>query len=120
MRWVAPALALSFQEFPTEDTIEAVALYGSAVLVRVPSSTRFAVHKLLVAQRSGTADKKLKDLRRAQELIDIFLETDERALQDTLDEAQDRGKSWRTAINSSLRQIGREARQGALPLPLEA
>jgi hypothetical protein len=80
---------------------------------------RFAVHKLLVAQRRDTADKKKKDLRQAQELIDIFLETDEASLQDALDSARNRGKSWKAAINASLKEIGREARQGALPLPVK-
>lgn len=112
------AMALSFQEFPAEDTVETVALYGSGVLVRVPTPTKFAVHKLIVAQRRDTADKKQKDLRQAQELIDVFLETDEEALQDALDDARSRGKAWKTAINASLREIGRAARQGTLPLPV--
>lgn len=114
------AVALSFQEFPTEDTIETVALYGSGVLVRVPTPARFAVHKLLVAQRRATADKKQKDLRQAQELIDILARTDEATLQDVLDDARRRGKAWKSAINASLKAIGRAARQGALPLPVDA
>ena len=115
------AVALSFQEFPTEETIETVALYGAGVLVRVPAPVKFAVHKLIVAQRrTGTeAVKKTKDLRQAKELIDILLETDEAALQDALDAARDRGKSWKSAVNTSLREIGREARQGRLPLPIK-
>jgi hypothetical protein len=114
------AVALSFQEYPAEETIETVALYGPGVLVRVPTPLRFAVHKLIVAQRRKTADKKQKDLRQARELIDIFLETDENGLQETLDEARDRGRSWKTTINASLKEIGREARQGELPFPVES
>ena len=113
------AVALSFQEFPAEDTLETVALYGSGVLVRVPTPAKFAVHKLLVAQRRSAADKKQKDLRQAQELIDILIETDEQALQDALDDARSRGRAWKTAINASLREIGRDARQGRLPLSVE-
>jgi hypothetical protein len=115
------AEALSFQEYPAEDTIQAVALYGSGVLIRVPTPFRFAVHKLLVAQRRAKNQlaKKQKDLRQAKELIDIFLETDESLLQDTLDEARERGRTWKTAINASLKEIGREARQGQLPLPIK-
>ena len=45
------AVALGFQELPVEDTMETVALYGSGVLVRVPSPLKFAVHKLIVAQQ---------------------------------------------------------------------
>ena len=114
------AVPLSFQEFPTEETIETVALYGSGVLVRVPTPTKFAIHKLIVAQRRNRTEtaKKQKDLRQARELIDIFLEMDESALQDALDDARERGKAWKSAINASLREIGRETRQGRLPLPV--
>jgi len=100
--------------------MEVVALYGTGVLVRVPTPVRYAVHKLLVAQKRAGNElaKRQKDLRQARELIDIFLETDEQTLQDTLDEARDRGKSWKTAINASLKEIGREARQGRLPIPV--
>jgi hypothetical protein len=109
------AAALRFQEYATEDTMEAIALYGLGVPVRVPTPIRFAVHKLLIAQRRATADKRRKDLEQARELIDIFLVTDEAAMQDALDEGRDRGKSWKSAINASLREIGREARQGTPP-----
>ena len=113
------AAALTFQEYVAEDSMEVVALYGAGVLVRVPAPARFAVHKLLVAQKRERNElaKKQKDLRQAKELIDIFLETDEHTLQDALDDARDRGKSWKTAINASLKEIGREARQGRLPIP---
>ena len=114
------AAALSFQEYLAEETIEAVALYGPGVLVRVPAPTRYALHKLIVAQQRGSTElaKRQKDLRQASELIDALIETDEAALQDSLDEARDRGKGWRSAINASLKEIGRDARQGHLPLPV--
>ena len=116
------AAALSFQEYPVEDTMDVVALYGTGVLVRVPTPLRYAVHKLIVAQQRKPTDlaKKQKDLRQAKELLDVFLETDENGLQDCLDEARDRGRSWKAAINASLKEIGRDARQGRLPLPVAA
>jgi hypothetical protein len=96
-----------------------VALYGSGVLVRVPTPLRYAIHKLLVAQRRKPTEvaKKQKDLRQARELIDIYLQIDEASLQDELDAARSTGKSWQSAINASLKEIGRAARQGSLPLP---
>ena len=113
------ATALSFQELPVEETVGAVALFGSGALVRVPSPHKFAVHKLIVARqrRQAQTAKKQKDLLQAGELIDVLLETDEAALLDTLDAARKRGPAWKSAINASLRQMGREARQGRLPLP---
>ncbi len=112
------AEALSFQEYPAEATMDAVVLYNAGVLVRVPSPARYAVHKLIVAQQRKRehAAKKQKDLMQARELIDIFLATNEIELQDTLDEARNRGKAWKTAINASLKEIGRDAKQGRLPL----
>ena len=115
------AAALSFQEYIAEDTIEVVALYGAGILVRVPVPMRYALHKLLVAQQRGPTSlaKKQKDLRQASELLDILIETDDASLQDQLDDARDRGRSWKSAINASLTEIGREARQGRLPLPVK-
>jgi hypothetical protein len=113
------AEALAFQEYLTENTIESVALYKAGVRVRVPSPARFAAHKLLIAGRRGAASPKAeKDLRQAQELIDVLLEVDEASIEDALTDARARGKNWTTAVNQSLRQIGREARQGRLPIKI--
>ncbi len=114
------AAALSFQEYPAEDTMDVVALYGTGILVRVPTPLRYAVHKLIVAQQRAKTDfsKKQKDLRQAKELLDIYLEIDEASLQDALDDARSRGPSWRKNINASLKEIGREATQGRLPIPI--
>jgi len=114
------AEALPFMEYLAEDSMEAVALYGTGVLVRVPPPLRFAAHKLLIAQeRSGRfLSKKPKDLAQARDLIDIFLETDSSALEDVLVDARERGPKWKRNISASLREIGRESRQGRLPLPV--
>lgn len=114
------AEALPFMEYLAEESIEAVVLYGTGVLVRVPPPLRYAVHKLLIAQeRSGRfLPKKPKDLAQARDLIDIFLETDSSALEEVLDEARGRGPKWKKNINASLREIGRETRQSRLPLPV--
>lgn len=113
------AIPLSFQELPAEDTISAVALYGKGVLVRVPTPVNFAIHKLIVAQRRNEAAKRAKDLRQALELIEILLETDQDSLLDALDRTRSRGKAWKSAINASLKELMREARQGVLPLALQ-
>ena len=115
------AEALSFQEYLAEETIEAVALYGLGVPVRVPAPERFAIHKLIVAQRRprNQAAKRRKDLQQAKELIDILLESDEALLQDTLDEARDKGRTWKSLVNASLRELKRDVRQGRLPVPVK-
>jgi hypothetical protein len=82
----------------------------------------YAIHKLLIAQarRGLKSAKKRKDLAQARELIDVFLETDSEALEDALDAARNRGPKWKKNVNASLREMGRQARQGALPLPVAA
>ena len=59
------AAALSFQEYVAEDAMDVVALYGTGVLVRVPTPLRYAIHKLIVAQERALREsaKKQKDLR---------------------------------------------------------
>lgn len=116
------AEALSFMEYLAEESIEAVALYGTGVLVKVPPPMRYAIHKLLIAQeRSGRfVAKKQKDLAQARDLIDIYLETDSEGLESALDDARRRGPQWRKNINTSLKEIGRQTRQGSLPLPIQA
>ena len=116
------AEALPFMEYLAEDSIEAVALYGAGVLVRVPPPLKYAMHKLLIAQerRGLTVAKRRKDLAQARELIEIFLEADSPALEDALEDARGRGPKWNKNIAASLREIGRESRQGTLPIPLPA
>lgn len=110
------AEALSFQEYLAEETMFAVALYGRGIRVRVPLPLRYAIHKLIVAQqREPRSPKRAKDLLQAREMIDIFLEIDDASLLDELDAARARGPAWRTAINASLTELGRYARQGHLP-----
>ena len=116
------AEALTFMEYLSEQSMEVVVLYGAGVLARVPPPMRFAVHKLLIApeRRGRFLSKKSKDLDQARELLDIFLATDSDALADTLDDARSRGPKWKKNINASLREIGRVARQGHLPVPVQS
>jgi len=115
------AAALTFQEYLVEDTLQIAALYGAGVLVRVPTPTRYAIHKLLVAQERDSTElaKRQKDLRQAQELMDVLIAADEASFQDSLDEARGRGRRWRTTINASLKELSRDTRQGHLPLPVK-
>ena len=113
------AEALKFMEYLSNESIEAVALYGTGVLVSVPPPIRYAIHKLLIAQeRKAQSPKRAKDLKQANDLIDVFLHTGNDAFEDALDEAKSRGPNWKKNINASLREIGRDVRQGYLPLPM--
>ncbi|MBS0237611.1 MAG: nucleotidyltransferase domain-containing protein [Proteobacteria bacterium] len=111
------AEALKFMEYLADESIEAVTLYGTGVLVSVPPPMRYAVHKLLIAQeRKTNAPKRNKDLKQAKDLIDVFLETDSDGFEDVLQEARGRGPSWKKNIDASLGEIKKQARQGSLSL----
>jgi hypothetical protein len=111
------AEALTFMEYLAEESVEAVALYGPGILVSVPPPTRYAIHKLLIAQeRKAHSPKRAKDLKQAKDLIDVFTETDNEAFEETLQEARNRGPKWRKNIAASLREMQRHARQAKLPL----
>lgn len=87
------------------DAVPAAALWGSGVLVRVPQPARFAVHKLILAQRRDPANriKRTKDLAQAKALIDALLVHDRFALEDALADARALGrKGWAEPIARSL------------------
>jgi hypothetical protein len=111
------AEALKFMEYLANENVDAVALYGTGVLVKVPPPMRYAIHKLLIAQeRKANAPKRNKDLKQAKDLIDIFLETDSAGFEDELRDARKRGPAWRKNIDASLSEIKKQTRQGSLPL----
>ncbi|MEE2690672.1 MAG: GSU2403 family nucleotidyltransferase fold protein [Pseudomonadota bacterium] len=100
------AQALSFLNFLIAEPIEAVALYRSGVLVQIPKPERYAVHKLIVAQRreAPAAAKAAKDLAQAEALIGVLAEDRPGELANALEDARARGPKWRTAIDKSLKQ----------------
>jgi hypothetical protein len=109
------AEALKFMEYLGEESLEAVALYGTGVLVSVPPPMRYAIHKLLIAQeRKVQSVKRAKDLKQAKDLIDVFMETDSAAFEDALEEARGRGPKWKRNIDASLRDTRQSVRQTRL------
>ena len=90
----------------------AVALHGSGILVQVPRPSRYAVHKLILAQESGrSVAKRQKDLLQARSLLEALSETDPYSIQDALEDANSRGqKGWRRPIERSLQELGLDAR----------
>lgn len=58
------------------ETAEAVVVAGSGILVHVPSPAAFALHKLWVSERRNVSEqsKARKDLRQAEQLLEVLLE----------------------------------------------
>lgn len=103
----ASAMALPFLEYLVEGALPAVVLYGSGVRVTVPQPARYAVHKLIVAQRrQSDSIKRGKDLMQAQSIIALLREADPDTLEDSLADARRRGPAWRDGIAASLKVIG--------------
>jgi len=91
------------------DPVQHVALWGAGVPITVPQPARYAVHKLLVAQkrRHGERAKRTKDLAQAQGLYEVLERLDPFALEDTLADARGQGRDgWAVPIDRSLKEIG--------------
>jgi hypothetical protein len=98
------AQSLHFLNYLIADPIPAVALYRAGVLVRIPRPERYAIHKLIVAQRrqAGNLAKRRKDLAQAAALIEALAEDRRSELRQAFDAAMEAGPEWRAAIEASL------------------
>lgn len=100
------AHAVRFMDYLLKDAVDAVAVYRSGVLVRVPAPERYAIHKLILAARR--ADDRLKaekDRRQADLLIEILSEDRPDDLAAAFTEAMGRGDGWRRAIEQTLKRM---------------
>jgi hypothetical protein len=69
------AQPLRFLDYLLYEAVPAVVLWDGGILVNVPKPERYAVHKLIVAQRrTATAAKRPKDLLQASALFDALAE----------------------------------------------
>ena len=102
------ARALRHLDYLLEDPVPAVTLYRSGVLVQVPRPERYAMHKLIVAERRrGGPDslKAAKDRAQADFLIAALAELRPDELRQAHDEAVARGPGWRDRIEASLDRL---------------
>lgn len=106
------AQALNYLNFLIAEPIPAVALYRSGVLVQIPRPERFAIHKLIVAdRRQGGPDhaKSRKDRGQAAFLIQVLAEDRPDDLREAYDDALSRGPRWRERLDASLARMPRTA-----------
>lgn len=104
-----PALGVSAQALHhlnhlIADPIPAVALYRSGVLVQIPRPERYAVHKLIVAdrRRGGERLKAAKDRAQARTLIEVLAEDRPDDLAEAYAAARAKGPQWRKRIDATL------------------
>ncbi|WP_112313338.1 nucleotidyltransferase family protein [Pseudogemmobacter bohemicus] len=102
------ALGLHYLNYLIAEPIQAVALYRSGVLVQIPRPERYAIHKLIVADRRiGGPDqlKARKDRGQAAFLIRVLAEDRPDDLAEAYHDAISRGPRWRARIAASLARM---------------
>ncbi|WP_265500906.1 nucleotidyltransferase family protein [Paracoccus beibuensis] len=101
------AQALHHLNYLIADPIPAAIPYRSGVLVQVPRPERYAVHKLIVADRRRAEDrmKSAKDRAQAAYLIEALSQDRPDDLAEALDDARARGPRWRDRIDASLARM---------------
>ncbi len=109
------AQPLRFLDFLIHEELPAVVLHDAGILVNVPSPARYAVHKLIIAQRRRTGVAKVgKDLKQAEALIDALALRRPTDLREAWSEAIGRGKTWRDLLMAGLAMIAPATRDQAL------
>jgi hypothetical protein len=102
------AQGLNYLDYLIAEPIPAIALYRSGVLVQIPRPERFAIHKLIVADRRRDGPdqaKARKDRARAAHLIEILAQDRPDDLRDARDDAWSRGQRWRERMDASLSRL---------------
>lgn len=107
----ANAAPLQHMDWLIADPTPTVALWGSGIPINIPQPARFAVHKLILAQKrdAGSRLKRQKDLAQAEALITAMEAHDPYALHDAfLDAAAQGRRGWHDPLVRSLTEIHRE------------
>lgn len=99
------ARALHHLDYLISDPLDAAAVYREGVLVKVPRPEKFAIHKLIVADRrldGPESLKALKDLMQAEILMSILAEDRPSDLFEAYEDATSRGPRWRERLDATL------------------
>jgi hypothetical protein len=107
------ARALHHLEYLIKDPLHAAAIYRDGILVRAPRPERYAIHKLIVADRRLEGPDRLKarkDIRQAEILMSILAEDRPADLNEAYEDAVSRGPQWRQRIERSLERTPEIAR----------
>lgn len=102
------AQALNYLNFLIAEPIHAAAIYRSGVLVQVPRPERYAIHKLIIAdrRRDGAGSlKAAKDREQAAFLIEAMAEDRPDDLSRAYITAMEVGPRWREHISNSLKRM---------------
>jgi hypothetical protein len=103
----AGAAPLQHLAWLIENPVQAVALHGAGIPIRVPLPARYGVHKLVIAQKRDAQNvKRKKDLIQAKSLMEALADSDPWAWKDAIKDASAQGRSgWAEPIRRSLKEI---------------
>lgn len=107
------AQSLHFLNYLIAEPIKAAVPYRSGVLVQIPRPERFAIHKLIIADRRRDGADSLKahkDRRQAAFLIDALAEDRPEDLREAYEDALARGPRWRERLAATLKRLPETAR----------
>jgi hypothetical protein len=99
------AQSLHHLNYLIADPIDAAAVYRDGILVRAPRPERFAIHRLIVADRRLDGPDSLKarkDLIQAETLITLLARDRPGDLVEAYQDAMSRGPRWRERMEKSL------------------
>lgn len=102
------AQSLRYLNYLLAEPIRAAVNYRDGVLVQIPRPERFAVHKMIVADRrldGSNSLKAIKDRLQAGFLISILATDRPDDLRDAFEDAMSRGKRWRERILASVEKM---------------
>ncbi len=98
------AKRLHFLNYLIADPIPAVSPYMEGLLIQIPQPARYAIHKLIIAQRRKdfAEAKRRKDIEQARSLIWAMSEDQPYVLAAAIKDADRRGKKWKAALDQAL------------------
>ena len=102
------AQSLHHLNFLIQNPIHAALIYRGGTLVQIPQPERFAIHKLIVAdRRRGGSDqtKARKDRLQAAFLIHALAEDRPDELRDAFEEARNTGARWTKRLDATLAKM---------------
>lgn len=106
------AQSLHFLNFLIAEPLQVPLLYRSGVLVQIPRPERFAIHKLIVADRRREGPDELKarkDRAQAAFLVEVLSEERPEDLAEAYAGALAAGPAWRSRLSATLERMPRVA-----------
>jgi len=104
------AQSLHFLNYLIKEPIRAAVLYRQGILVQIPQPERFAIHKMIVADRRRDGPDSLKarkDRAQAAWLVEVLAEERPHDLAAARDEAMAAGEAWRIRLAATLEHLPR-------------